>query len=562
MRPDGAKRIEIRLSGSLQNPAFSPDGKSIVFTRFRNGYNKEPADLFVYSLKNGVLRSLVSDGAANVNLPGSVWNKKSNRIVFSSSKGLHDEIYTVDPDHPSAVTKITDRNGAVAYEPSFSPDGTAIVFESHPPDIETQGVITRFRTDGSGAYVPLTPSGSDARQPNWSPAGGKILYQAYRNGQWDIWVMKEDGTEQRKVTRGEGDKTDASFSPDGKRIFYSGESDENLADLFSVGLKDGSVIRVTASKGYDGAPSVSPDGRKVLFESCETDPEHTSGTSLWILEMKKPPWKIAGVINYLLDSTASRKPPSPKDTWQWQLTGVVNTGYPVTVYEIDLFDTPVKTIDTLHGKGVYVVCYFSAGSYEEWREDAALFDPSVIGKAYDGWPGESWIDIRSENVKHIMQSRMNRAVAKSCDAVEADNVNGFEEDTGFPLTAEDQLAYNRFLAREAHGRALGIALKNDGTQASALVNVFDFAVTEQLFYYQESNLYTVFIDAGKAVFNAEYDTRYTSDQKRRKEMCRKSNRLHFRTLVLPLDLDDSFRYDCAVNEGEEETVFLPSQSSR
>ena len=63
LRHDSAIRLEIPLSGSLQNPAFSPDGKSIVFTRFRNGYNEEPADIFKYNLENGSIDTLVMDGS-------------------------------------------------------------------------------------------------------------------------------------------------------------------------------------------------------------------------------------------------------------------------------------------------------------------------------------------------------------------------------------------------------------------------------------------------------------------------------------------------------------------
>jgi len=242
-----------------------------------------------------------------------------------------------------------------------------------------------------------------------------------------------------------------------------------------------------------------------------------------------------------------------QDTWQWQLSGTINTDYHTTVYEIDLFETKKNTIDILHHKNVYVVCYFSAGSYENWREDIHLFEPSVIGKQYKGWESESWLDIRSENVKSIMQSRLDRAMLNGCDAVEADNVHGFDEDTGFSLTAKDQLEYNRFLAKEAHLRGLGIALKNDAMQVSKLVDDFDFSVTEEIFQTNEFDQYTLFIKAGKAVFNAEYASMYITDLDKRREMCKKSNALNVHTLILPLDLDDSFRYDCWINNGTANT---------
>ena len=83
-RNDKGISLNISLRGSLQNPSFSPDGNFIVFTRFRNGYNAEPADLFIYNLQSGETTTLVSDGSGNVNLPGSTWNDFINSIVFLS----------------------------------------------------------------------------------------------------------------------------------------------------------------------------------------------------------------------------------------------------------------------------------------------------------------------------------------------------------------------------------------------------------------------------------------------------------------------------------------------
>ena len=82
-RDDGARKIEIALDGSLQNPAWSPESVALVFTRFAEGYNAEPADLFVIDLGSGETRVLVSDGSGNINLPGSTWNSVTHEIVFS-----------------------------------------------------------------------------------------------------------------------------------------------------------------------------------------------------------------------------------------------------------------------------------------------------------------------------------------------------------------------------------------------------------------------------------------------------------------------------------------------
>jgi len=191
------------------------------------------------------------------------------------------------------------------------------------------------------------------------------------------------------------------------------------------------------------------------------------------------------------------------------------------------------------------VCYFSAGSSEDWRPDYAKFLAADKGKALDGWAGEKWLDIRSANVRAVMASRLDLAKSKGCNGVEPDNVDGYTNSTGFTLTAQDQLDYNRYLADEAHARGLAIALKNDVDQLAALEPSFDFAVNEQCNEYSECGGYSAFTSNNKPVFNAEYKSSYASNSNgARDKLCAASKAAGIRTLVLPLSLDGSFRYSC------------------
>src|SRR3989338_7269000 len=200
-RSDGATLVAITSSGSYQNPAWSPDGLSLLFTRWRNGYNVEPADLLIADLSDNSVRTLVSDGSANVNLPGSSWSESTGEIIFSSSRDPQDEVYLISEDGSTGdETKITERDGFVAFEPSFSPDAQTVVFESHELDVEGNGIIMTYRRNGTGGYVSLTDAGDDCRQPVWSPSGAKILIQCQTRGQWDIWTLNTDGTDKTNLT--------------------------------------------------------------------------------------------------------------------------------------------------------------------------------------------------------------------------------------------------------------------------------------------------------------------------------------------------------------------------
>lgn len=243
-------------------------------------------------------------------------------------------------------------------------------------------------------------------------------------------------------------------------------------------------------------------------------------------------------------TNGARWTPSVTDTWQWQLKGTIDTSIAAAVYDIDLFDTPQATIDALKVQGRRVVCYFSAGSSENWRSDFARFEAADMGNPLDNWPGERWLDTRSANVREIMQSRLDLAASKGCDGVEPDNMDAYQNGSGFALTAETQLDYNRFIAREARARGLAVGLKNDVDQLAVLEPEFDFAVNEQCHQYSECSGYSVFTNKGKPVFNAEYDARWVGDAASRNALCAASRAAGLRTLVLPVELDGSFRYGC------------------
>jgi hypothetical protein len=237
--------------------------------------------------------------------------------------------------------------------------------------------------------------------------------------------------------------------------------------------------------------------------------------------------------------------PRQNETWQLQLHGTINTSYEARVYDLDLFDTPQQTIDMLKAQGKHVVCYFSAGSSENWRADYSLFVAGDKGKKLNGWPGENWLDTRSKNVRKIMLSRLDFARTKRCDGVDPDNVDGYANNSGFPLDSTTQLDFNLFIATAAHARGLSVALKNDIEQIESLATVFDFAVNEQCNFYNECDKYLAFTRQGKAVFNVEYASKYRRNTAgARDKLCHSASSTKIRTLVLPLQLDDSFRYSC------------------
>lgn len=231
-------------------------------------------------------------------------------------------------------------------------------------------------------------------------------------------------------------------------------------------------------------------------------------------------------------TTRSWWKPNLYTTWQWQLTGTIDQSVDVQMFDIDLFDTSAATIASLKSKGKIVICYFSAGSYEDWRPDASQFPAAILGKS-NGWAGEKWLDIRNLSaLGPVMESRLDLAVSKGCHGVEPDNIDGYTNSTGFPLTGSDQIIFNKWLAEKAHARNLSIGLKNDIDQVVALEPYFDWALNEQCFQYNECDTLLPFITAGKPVFTTEYKLKASS-------FCKQANKMKFMSMKKKLNLNAS-----------------------
>ena len=237
--------------------------------------------------------------------------------------------------------------------------------------------------------------------------------------------------------------------------------------------------------------------------------------------------------------------PSTDDSLYMQLQGAISVPAWSTIVDVDLFATTPQQINVWHSQGKKVVCYFSAGSYENWRSDARLFPQASLGKDLDDWQGERWIDVRSDIVKLIMQVRILTAVVKGCDGIDPDNIDGFSNDTGFPLTYQDSRNFNLFIARQAHLWGLAIGLKNGMDMLPDVATSFDFAINEQCNEYDECETYRDFVKLDKPVFNLEYQAAYRQNTRGSfTSLCLESKKIGIASYVYPLKLDGSFVIPC------------------
>jgi len=232
--------------------------------------------------------------------------------------------------------------------------------------------------------------------------------------------------------------------------------------------------------------------------------------------------------------------PAVGSHWQIEIDHpLTNTALNVPVYIIDLFDNSATTIASLHRLGRKVICYFSAGTYEDWRPDASSFRSTDFGNSLDDWPGERWLNTKSTNVRNVMSARLSLAASKGCDGVDPDNIDGYDNDNGLGLTTDNAVNYVTFLANAAHARGLSIGLKNAGDLVPDTVGLMQWAVNEECAEYDECDTFQDFIRAGKPVFHIEYPSVAPSvNQVVRNQVCGTPGTSGFSTVMKNLDLDD------------------------
>jgi hypothetical protein len=213
---------------------------------------------------------------------------------------------------------------------------------------------------------------------------------------------------------------------------------------------------------------------------------------------------LINIIYFNLAWSQSIVIPTPLSAFSYQLQGKAKTFNGVKYYFLDLFDTSASTISDFKTKGLKVICYFSAGSSEDWRPDYKSIPQSAMGKKLDDWPGEKWLDIRQGGVLNVMKKRLALAKEKGCYGVDPDNVDGYGNNTGFSIQKKDSINYLKSLTDEAHRLGLAIGLKNAPEIVSSLASYMDWSVVEECQVYKECSSYSAFVKNNKAVFRIEY----------------------------------------------------------
>jgi dipeptidyl aminopeptidase/acylaminoacyl peptidase len=206
---------------------------------------------------------VVAIPAARTPLAKATYPGTNGNIAFRSVGGdPHCEIWTMTPDGTWLDTPIC---GVLTEDgPTWSPDGKRFAFWANWTGHGDYDVWI-LREDGETEVRLTTSSGHDF-QPSWSPDGSRIAFTSDRTGNWEVFVMNADGTQQRNITRSPSLDTDPAWSPDGSTIAFRSDR-EGTEDIYLVAPDGTNPTKIAGGPSSQVDPDWSPGGGQLAFAS-------------------------------------------------------------------------------------------------------------------------------------------------------------------------------------------------------------------------------------------------------------------------------------------------------
>ncbi|MCU0613245.1 MAG: endo alpha-1,4 polygalactosaminidase [Candidatus Eisenbacteria bacterium] len=328
--------------------------------------------------------------------------------------------------HPIQITDHPARD----WEPTFSPSGTSIAFQS---DRDGNWEIYRVELT-SGVVSRLTDDPCDDWQPNWSPHGDRIAFQSNHTGNWEIYSMAADGSDLHRITDDPGEDTDPSWSADQTMIlFASDRGGQEESDIWVLRAGYAAPLQVTWDLSYDGAPSFSPDGTWIAFESSRG-----GDLDLWRIDSPYAPvsWNTIDDFVYQLQDVS--------------LDAIGATRFDLVImdYSADGSDetrftaAQIAGLKASPGGAKLVLAYMSIGEAEDYRwywQESWDADrdgtpdpcaPSWLGDSNPDWQGNYkvryWDPAWQALICGTSDSYLRRVVGSGFDGVYLDIIDAYE----------------------------------------------------------------------------------------------------------------------------------------
>lgn len=238
---------------------WSPDGEKLAFEKKENGF----FNLYIMDFKSKKVSSIVLEAKYDI---VAEWSPDSSLLAFSAAKGEEkSKIFLVKPD--GSGLKLLYNTPSYQYDVKWSPDGKRIAFLSNI--VPTTKIII---TDKDGKNT-LT-LGPEGMAPKWSPNGKQITYFSRQDGDFDIYLADIKGKIIKKLTNNKSYDGDPFWSPDGKKIVFSTDRNNNknsrgiiMTEIFVMNTDGSKPVNISPGIQEPYLPHWSPDGKKISYSS-------------------------------------------------------------------------------------------------------------------------------------------------------------------------------------------------------------------------------------------------------------------------------------------------------
>ena len=246
--------------------------------------SSERNGIFDFENGNSDIYLIRTDGSERIQLttaPGNdfspAWSPDGRQLIFRTTRDNNDEIYIMNADGSEQIN-LSRSITTEERSPDWSPDGQRITLASLQGEILDIFVlpVNLKKTDGIQTdWINLTGDslGGD-EYPAWSPDGTKIAFHSYRDGNWEIYVMNADGSEQTRLTYNPGEDTHPNWSPDGTHLVFNSAT-VGYTDIYLINADGTGLTQLTSDPAPEYDPAWSPDGRLIAFtRAVDEDPRN------------------------------------------------------------------------------------------------------------------------------------------------------------------------------------------------------------------------------------------------------------------------------------------------
>ncbi|MCA0458375.1 MAG: hypothetical protein LCI00_30710 [Chloroflexi bacterium] len=231
------------------------------------GSGRERYGVYIMDMSRRVIAPYVRESVIG-RQTDSTWSPDFNTLVFRAVQNITIDLYAIDlgSDQYRQITGTGKNN----HSPTFSPDGQWLAFTSERDGNPEIYVISascilpdaRCRDDAARR---LTDHPKADDQAAWSPDSQQLAFQSNRDGDFEIYTMNRDGSNQSRLTHSPRNDLLPNWSPDGQQIAFASERDIN-AELYVMQTDGSDPRRLTQTRAYEFTPQWSPDGRYILFQ--------------------------------------------------------------------------------------------------------------------------------------------------------------------------------------------------------------------------------------------------------------------------------------------------------